>query len=81
MTKTDTELYKTKDLGLAGALLTMKRELVKVEREKDICWFLFNKKQRCEEIAHQFLFSTLMLDAQDYYNNLNVLKKLIFENK
>jgi len=74
------ENYKTKDLGEASALLTMRRILVDIEREGKICWFVFTDKKRCEEISRQFFFDTLLVNAREYYDSMGRLKNRIFSN-
>lgn len=72
------EPYKTKDLAEASALLVMKKTLLKVEREGQICWFVFDDKKNCEKISNNFFFGQLPVNAREYYEAMNRLKNKIF---
>ena len=70
--------YRTKDLAEAGALITKKQQLVEIEREGRICWFVFNNKQECEKLSSQFFFGEFLVNALEYHETLNRLKNRIF---
>ncbi len=72
------DIYKTKDLAEAAALLIMKRVLTAIERERNICFFVFENKSRCEEISNQFFFDTLLVNAREYHEAITRLKNRIF---
>lgn len=72
------DTYKTKDLAEGAMLLVMKRNLLEIEREGNICFFVFENKKRCEELSQQFFFDTLLVNARDYYDAMNRLKNRIF---
>lgn len=72
------DIYKTRDLAEAAALLTLKRSLLEITREKNICWFVFDNNQRCQEISRQFFFDTLLVNAREYSEALTRLKSRIF---
>lgn len=75
------DTYKTKDLAEAGALIIKKQELLRIEREGKTCWFVFEKKHECEEIANQFFFGNLIANVREYYEILNRLKGRIFSKQ
>lgn len=74
----DMDIYKTKDLAESAALIIMKRKLLDIERKGNICFFVFENKNRCEEISRQFFFDTLLVNARDYYETITRLKNRIF---
>ena len=78
MEKVNNADYRTKHLAEAAMLLTMRRVLVEIEREGNVCFFVFENKKRCEELSKQFFFDTLLVNARDYYDAMNRLKNRIF---
>ena len=72
------DTYKTKDLAEGAMLLVMKRNLLEIEREGHICFFVFENKKRCEELSRQFFFDTLLVNAREYHEALTRLKSRIF---
>jgi hypothetical protein len=74
----ENKFYKTKDLAEAGALITKKQHLIKMDREGAICWFIFSDRQICEDLANRFFFGELLVNAKDYHQTLSVLKNRIF---
>lgn len=71
-------IYKTKDLAEAGALIIKKLQLIEIEREGKICWFIFDNKQECEKLSNQFFFGEFLVNALEYHETLNRLKNRIF---
>ena len=72
------KLYKTKDLAFAGVLLTLGIKLNSTRKESDICWFLFNNRNLCEELYRKYYFDDLAINARKYQDNLKLLKILIY---
>lgn len=75
------DTYKTKDLAEAAMLLVMKRGLIEIKREGNICWFIFENKKRCEDLSHQFFFETILVDARVYHEAITKLKNRIFSKR
>ena len=75
---TNFERYKTKDLAEAGVLIIKKKQLIEIERQGKICWFIFDDKKLCERISNEFFFGELLVNAREYYEALNRLKSRIF---
>lgn len=71
-------IYKTKDLAEAGALIIKKLQLIEIEREGKICWFIFGNKQECEKLSNKFFFGEFLVNALEYHETLNRLKNRIF---
>lgn len=72
------EQYKTKDLAEAACLITVKKQLVQVDRNGSICWFIFEDRKTCEALSREFFFGEVLVNARDFYEALNRLKHKIF---
>lgn len=72
------EEYKTRDLAEAGALIVEGQQLKRIERQGQICWFIFENKQKCEELSNKFFFGNLLVNAREFYETLARLKNRIF---
>lgn len=72
-------LYKTKDLPLAAVLLTKGIHLLEVQKEGEICWFLFENKNECENISFDYSFKSVMVDARTFYQSVLRIKNIIFK--
>ena len=72
------EQYRTKDLGEAAALLVKEASLTDIERIGNVCWFIFENGKSCKDIATQFHFGTVIVDARAYYEAVKRLKSRIF---
>lgn len=71
--------YKTKDLAEATALITTGNVLIDIEREGNICFFIFNNKEKCIEISNKYFFGKLTVNARDFYESMVRLKNRIFQ--
>lgn len=72
------DTYKTRDLSEAAALLLQSQQLVKIERDKAVCWFVFENKDNCTKISNDFFFGSLMVNAREYHGAMGRLKNRIF---
>lgn len=70
-------IYRTKDIGLAAALLTSGKKLHEVNREGGICWFLFEGLDDCLNLDKQYWFSGLEGNFRTYKQNLDQLKYIV----
>lgn len=80
MANNQTENYKTRDIGEASALLLQKQDLLTIERQGSICWFIFKDKKKCEAISNKFFYGNLTGNILDYKEILDRLKNRIFAN-
>lgn len=71
-------VYKTRDLAEAAALLVTGEQLMEVEREVNVCWFVFRDKGGCRNAANQYYFGDLLVNARAYREAINRLKNMIF---
>jgi hypothetical protein len=70
-------IYRTKDIGLAAALLTTGKKLQEVNREGEISWFLFEGLDDCLNLDKQYWFSGLVGNLRTYKQNLDQLKYIV----
>lgn len=68
--------YKTKDIGEASTLLTKGFEPIQINRKNNVCWFVFD--ETAEKVAHSYWFGSVAVNAKDYYESFQTLKRTIF---
>jgi len=78
MPEFQTNEYITKDIGEAAALITQNQKLIRMDREGNVCWFIFDDKKECEKLSNQFFFDNLQVNAREYYEAQTRLKNRIF---
>ncbi|MCX6704982.1 MAG: DUF5659 domain-containing protein [Candidatus Woesebacteria bacterium] len=71
--------YKTKDLAEASALLTSGQNVIKIDRQGSVCFFVFSDKEKCEEISNKFFFGDLQVNAREFHEAMVRLKNRIFQ--
>lgn len=76
MTIEDT--YKTRDLGEAGLLIIKGQQLLKIEKEKHVCSFVFLNKNTCEQLANEYYFGEILVNARNFQEIMKRLKGRIF---
>jgi len=70
--------YKTKDLGEAAALLSNSVRLLRLEKDGNIFWFVFDEKTKSERLSDKYWSGDLMVNAKGYDNALRTLKDRLF---
>lgn len=70
--------YSTKDLAEAAALMVLGQSLTEINREGDICWFVFEDERACQELSHKYFFDNLLVKARDYQEAMKRLKRMVF---
>lgn len=70
----DNGYYRTKDLAEVGALIIKKQKLIEMQRDKNICWFVFKNNQDCRKISSDFYFGNLTVNAREYSEIMRMLK-------
>jgi len=73
--------YITKDLGEASSLLCNSAILLKLQKEKNFYWFVFQDKELCEKTAREYWFGNLLVNARKYYEEMRMLKDRLFSQK
>ena len=75
------DLYYTKDLSEAAAILCSGAELLRLEQEQDFYWFVFQDKKSCEQFSNAYWNSKLQVSARTYANSLKSLKERVFARR
>lgn len=71
--------FKTRDLAEATALITTGNSLIEIERNGKICFFVFENKEKCNEISNKYFFGELNVNARNFYEAMTRLKNRIFQ--
>lgn len=72
--------YLTKDLHEAAAVLAEGQKLLRLDPQDDHFLFIFQGKEKCEEIANAFWSGELKVSAKKYADSLRTLKDRLFAN-
>jgi len=72
------EVYQTKDLYEASALYALNLRFLGLKREWPFCWFIFEDKDNCQQIADEFWAKKLKVDPKCYAEAIRTLKDRIF---
>lgn len=72
------DFYKTKDLPESAALLYKNQQLIRIDRQGKVCWFVFANKSECERLSREFFFGELTVNARQFYEVVVRLKHRIF---
>lgn len=70
----------TKDLGHAAALLTAGIKLIRLERELNFYWFVF-EKEGSEEVTSAYFSGDLKQSVKQYSMNMRFLKDRLFAER
>lgn len=74
------ETYRVKDLYLASYLYSQQKNM-RIERESGVCWFIFEDKKNCEELAQLYWTNTATGKVKALTDAIRSLKDLIFAHK
>lgn len=74
-------LFESRDLAESSYLLASGIILESVEREGTTCWFVFQDKESCEKLVHQYRFGDSLVQAKEFYGAIQTLKGLIFPRR
>ena len=77
MTNTTNE-YQTKNIGEAAGFIAKNIKLIRIDRENEVCFFVFEKKSECEKLSKDFFFGELLVNARIFFESEKRLKQLIF---
>jgi hypothetical protein len=70
--------YLTKNIGEAASLISKNIKLIRIDRQNDVCFFVFDQKQNCEKLSKEFFFGELLVNAREFFEAEKRLKQLIF---
>jgi len=73
--------YATKDLAEASFLIASGIKLTQIEKENKVCWFLFSDKDGCLRLSDTFWRREAMINAQEFYSAMRMLKDVIFRKE
>ena len=74
-------VYQTKDLYLASLLFTQHLKLIKLVKQENFFWFVFEDKTKAEELSALFWNRNVLVDAKAYAEAVRCLKDMIFARK
>lgn len=81
MANVQTEVYKTKDLGLASMLTVKKQKMISLEKDGHIFWFVFSNKNKCEQLSNEYYYGKVLVDALEFHEVMKRLKNRIFSKE
>lgn len=70
--------YLTKDLGEAAALLCRDIKLLRLQKENNFFWFVFENIKECQVSSNNYWFKRLLVNAKTFKDALDTLKNRIF---
>ncbi len=76
-----TDEYRTKDLGEASGLLCKSAKLLRLEKENNFFWFVFEDANLCESTANAYWYGKLTVNAREYYEATRDLKDRLFRTR
>lgn len=74
-------LFLTKDLSEAGAILACGSKLLRLDKESNFFWFVFENKILCEQISNAYWNGELQVSAKDYATAIKNLKDRLFSRR
>lgn len=70
--------YPVKDLYLAAYLYSKNLKLLRLQKEKDFYWFIFQDKEKSEEQIERYWQREAEVNAKIYAEAIRTLKDMIF---
>jgi len=74
----DTEDYSTRDLSEASFLYASGIKLIRLNKDNDRFWFVFEDKNLCGQLTDSFWRKEASVNAKEYADALRTMKDLIF---
>jgi hypothetical protein len=78
MKDVEQDLYLTKDLSEASSLVCKGLKLIRLEKENNFYWFVFQDKSACEQLSNTYWNNELQVSAKAYSTALKELKDRLF---
>jgi len=75
------EMYKTKDIYEASALLAYNLKLVRLEPEHNFYWFIFENNDVSRKTADRYWRGDLLVNAEQYADAIRTLKDRLFARR
>ena len=73
--------FSTRDLAEAALLYSSHKKLIRLEKDIDKFWFIFEDKTSCQKLADSFWRRDAVVNARDFADALRCLKDLIFNRE
>lgn len=70
--------YLTRDLYQAAMLHTKGIKMLGLNKSDEICWFIFENKEKCLSLVNDFQFGEILVNARNYAEAIRELKRLVF---
>ncbi len=70
--------FRTKDLAEASFLYASSIKLIQLDQDNGRFWFVFEDKDRCEQLTDSFWSKEASVNAKEYADAIRTLKDLIF---
>jgi len=71
-------MFRTNDLGLTAAFMTLGITPRETKKEKGKVYFLFDDTEEIQEIASSYFNMRLAVDAYTFSNNIKAAKQNVF---
>ncbi len=71
-------MWRCKDLYLAAFVYSQGKDVIKLERDGKVCWFIFDDPTRCETFKNDFWMNSGSVAPKVYAEAIRSLKDLIF---
>lgn len=81
MKDVEIDLYFTKDLSEAAAILCSGAKLLRLEQEQNFYWFVLANKSLCEQLSNSYWTGELQVSAKSYADSLKSLKERVFSRR
>jgi hypothetical protein len=75
------DVYLTKDLGEAAALISKGAKMLRLQQESSFFWFVFQDKPLCEKLSNEFWSGELQVSAKTYADSIRSLKDRLFARR
>ena len=72
------ENYRTRNLPEAAMLIVNGQQLLTIERDGSICWFIFSNKEICDQLSNKYYFAEVLVNARVFYEACSRLKGRVF---
>lgn len=79
----DAEIDKffVKDIYIASLLYSCQLKLIKIEKESNFLWFIFENKIKAGELTDRYWRKDIQVDARTFVDSIRILKDMIFAVK
>ena len=72
--------YLTRDIGEATALVATGLPMRDIQWKNDTAFFIFRDPKRCEDLAREYYFGNLTINARIFYETIRTVKRKLYES-